>query len=77
MLELSRRLRDETGIGLVALSGGVFQNRLLSAQCETALAADGFTVLASGLVPANDGGVALGQAAIAGYTELRRRGDLD
>ena len=77
VLELSRRLRDETGIGLVALSGGVFQNRLVSAQCETALAADGFTVLASGLVPANDGGVALGQAAIAGYTELRRRGDLD
>ena len=77
VLDLSRRLRDATGIGRVALSGGVFQNRLLSAQCETALAADGFAVLASGLVPANDGGVALGQAAVAGYTELRRRGDLD
>ncbi len=77
VLELSRRLRDATGIGRVALSGGVFQNRLLSDQCETALAAAGFTVLASGLVPANDGGVAVGQAAVAGYTELRRRGDLD
>jgi len=77
VLELSRRLRDATGIGRVALSGGVFQNRLLSAQCESALAADGFDVLASGLVPTNDGGIALGQAAVAGYTELRRRGDLD
>jgi hydrogenase maturation protein HypF len=77
VLDLSRRLRDATGIGRVALSGGVFQNRLLSAQCEAALAAEGFAVLASGLVPANDGGVALGQAAVAGYTELRRRGDLD
>ncbi|MBN2203516.1 MAG: carbamoyltransferase HypF [Thermoleophilia bacterium] len=77
VLELSRRLRDATGIGRVALSGGVFQNRLVSEQCETILAADGFAVLASGLVPANDGGVALGQAAVAGYTELRRRGDLD
>jgi hydrogenase maturation protein HypF len=76
VLELSRRLRDETGIRLVALSGGVFQNRLLSESCEAALTADGFTVLASRLVPTNDGGIALGQAAVAGYTELRRRGDL-
>jgi hydrogenase maturation protein HypF len=77
VLELSRRLREATGIGRVALSGGVFQNRLLSEQCETMLDAAGFAVLASGLVPANDGGVAVGQAAVAGYTELRRRGDLD
>jgi len=32
-------------------------------------------VLAAGLVPVNDGGVSLGQAAVAGYTALKRRGD--
>ena len=60
----------------VALTGGVFQNRLLATLCEAALTGDGFSVLAAGLVPANDGGVSLGQAAVAGYTVLKRRGDL-
>jgi len=32
--------------------------------------------LTGGLVPVNDGGVSLGQAAVAGYTALRRRGEL-
>ena len=70
-------MRAATGLAAVALSGGVFQNRLLSDLCEAALAADGFDVLAAGLVPANDGGVSLGQAVVAGYTVLKRRGDLD
>ena len=45
--------------------------------CEDALTADGFAVLAAGLVPANDGGLSFGQAVVAGYTVLRRRGLLD
>jgi hydrogenase maturation protein HypF len=58
------------------MAGGVFQNRLLADGCEAALVAGGFEVLAAGLVPVNDGGVALGQAAVAGYTVLERRGEL-
>ena len=62
---LCRQLRDRTGIDQVALSGGVFQNdRLLSGLCK-ALEKSGFHVLTHRLVPANDGGISLGQAVIA------------
>lgn len=74
VLESSRRVRAATGLTAVALVGGVFQNRLLSEVCENDLGADGFELLPAGLVPGNDGGVALGQAAVAGYTVLQRRG---
>ncbi len=74
VLESCRRVRTGTGLAAVALVGGVFQNRLLSDLCENDLAADGFELLPAGLVPGNDGGVALGQAAVAGYTVLKRRG---
>jgi hydrogenase maturation protein HypF len=76
VLEVCRRVRAATGLATVAMAGGVFQNRLLADACEGALSADGFEVLAAGLVPVNDGGVALGQAAVAGYTSLKRRGEL-
>jgi hydrogenase maturation protein HypF len=56
----------ESGIGCVVLSGGVFQNRLLSETLATLLEKDGFTVYTHRLVPPNDGGLALGQAMIAG-----------
>ena len=76
VLDVCRRVRAATGLAAVAMAGGVFQNRLLADECEAVLAADGFDVLAAGLVPVNDGGVALGQAAVAGYTSLKRRGEL-
>ena len=49
----------------VVLSGGVFQNALLVDLCRRRLEAAGFVVLTNSLVPANDGGLALGQAFIA------------
>lgn len=63
---LCRQIRAETGLERVALSGGVFQNRLLSEQMVSLLAADGFQVFCHRLVPPGDGGLALGQAVIAG-----------
>jgi len=49
----------------VALSGGVFQNRLLSEAVATQLRATGLTVLQHRQVPANDGGIAFGQVLVA------------
>lgn len=63
--KLSRR-DDPAGARFdsIALSGGCFQNRVLFEEVTRRLEAEGFTVLSHALVPANDGGLALGQAAI-------------
>ena len=53
---------QETGIRKVALSGGVFQNRLLLELVDDGLTEMGFKVLKHSLIPPNDGGIALGQA---------------
>jgi hydrogenase maturation protein HypF len=76
-LESCRAARRDTGLSMVALSGGVFQNRLLTDLCEDVLTAERFTVLTHARLPANDGGLSFGQAVVAGYTVLRRRGLLD
>ncbi|MFQ3660884.1 MAG: carbamoyltransferase HypF [Chloroflexaceae bacterium] len=60
-----RLARERTGLEVVALSGGVFQNRLLLERLLPRLAADGFETLINRRVPPNDGGLALGQAAVA------------
>ena len=61
------RCREVTGIDVCALSGGVFQNTLLLKLCCEQLENAGFQILRHRLVPPNDGGIALGQAAVAMY----------
>ena len=66
---------QETGINRVALSGGAFQNRLLLTGMIKELEKKGFRVFSHTLAPCNDGGISLGQAAVAaercayGYAE--------
>lgn len=67
VLDVCRLLRAETGLREVALSGGVWQNVTLLEKCWRLLAQDGFTVYTHHQVPANDGGLALGQALVAAH----------
>jgi len=64
-IELVAEVAAETGLRTVALSGGVFQNQLLVESLAARLAADGHRVLLNERVPANDGGISYGQAAVA------------
>jgi hydrogenase maturation protein HypF len=59
-------IRRKTGLERVVLSGGVFQNKLLTEGILTLLTEQGFQVFIQRLAPPNDGGLALGQAIIAG-----------
>lgn len=67
VLSATRRIWNITGLETVALSGGVFQNRLLTEKVVQSLQDDSFTVLTHSRVPPNDGGLALGQAVIAAH----------
>jgi hydrogenase maturation protein HypF len=66
---MCKTIAKESKIKQVALSGGVFQNRLLLKLTLAALKREGFDVLTHRLVPPNDGGVSLGQAVIANFYE--------
>ncbi len=61
---LARRRHD---IGTIALSGGTFQNAMLADRTAERLSEDGFSVLLHRQVPCNDGGLCLGQAAVAAH----------
>lgn len=68
VIDLARHEASENpGLTTVALSGGVFQNDLLTRMTVAGLEGIGFEVLTHRRVPANDGGLSLGQAVIAGY----------
>jgi len=64
-LRVSCALREEHGIDAVALTGGVFQNALLSKLTKEKLEESGFRVYMNEKVPSNDGGISLGQATVA------------
>ncbi len=66
-LEVSRQMREKYDVNEVALSGGVWQNQLLLELTRGALVRDGFIVFTHQQTPANDGGLSLGQAAIANF----------
>ena len=65
------RLSVQTGITTVGLSGGCFQNRLLTERSLEALVAKGLSVLLHQDVPPNDGGLATGQA-VAALTKVQK-----
>ncbi|MCA1561219.1 MAG: carbamoyltransferase HypF, partial [Acidobacteria bacterium] len=58
-------LRRASGLDAVALSGGVFVNELLTSEADARLRAGGFHVYRHRVVPPNDGGLSLGQLAVA------------
>jgi hydrogenase maturation protein HypF len=64
---LAADLARRRGLDTVALTGGVFQNARLTDVVEAALVEDGFTVLVHRTIPPNDGGISVGQAAIAAF----------
>ena len=67
---MCKSIAEDTGLTKVALSGGVFQNRLLLKLATSALQKEGFSVIIHRLVPCNDGGISLGQAVIAHFASI-------
>jgi hydrogenase maturation protein HypF len=67
LVAMARLAGEVSGLKTVALSGGVFCNRLLAERTIGLLRENGFSVLYNTIVPANDGGLSLGQAAIAAW----------
>src|SRR5262249_19595317 len=65
-------LAKDGGIGTVALSGGCFQNKTLLELTAARIVRNGLNCLTQGEIATNDGGLSLGQAAIAAARELKR-----
>lgn len=65
MLKVVSGISEKTGLNKIVLSGGTFQNKILLALAENKLSEAGYEVYTHALVPSNDGGIALGQMAVA------------
>jgi hydrogenase maturation protein HypF len=65
VVRAAQSISERTGLGTVALSGGVFQNLVLLDRVVSGLEGAGLRVLVHSRVPPNDGGISLGQAAVA------------
>jgi hydrogenase maturation protein HypF len=66
------KIKKETGLNKVILSGGTFQNRFILKESEERLSGAGYDVFSSRDFPSNDGGIALGQMAIAARRRQKR-----
>ena len=70
LVEMAKRFRKQTGADKVVISGGCFQNRRLTEQLQRMFAEAGIPLFVPGRIPCNDGGVAVGQLAIAASQQL-------
>jgi hydrogenase maturation protein HypF len=70
IIETCQAISAKNGIKKAALSGGVFQNRLLLRKTIPLLESAGFEVYTHRQVPCNDGGISLGQVVIANFAPL-------
>jgi hydrogenase maturation protein HypF len=64
-----KMLREVNSINTVVLSGGVFQNDLLLSEVKSLLEQERFRIWTNAAVPPNDGGISLGQAALATFLQ--------
>ncbi|MDP2721367.1 MAG: hypothetical protein Q8O72_01305, partial [Bacteroidales bacterium] len=69
----AKTMRNKLKTNLIVLSGGSFQNRILLQKTENKLKECNFAVYSQEQVPSNDGGIALGQIAIAAQRRLHNR----
>jgi hydrogenase maturation protein HypF len=70
LVQLARLLREDSSINQICLSGGTFNNLLLFEAAVHKLESHGFDVFTHSEVPAGDGGLSLGQAAVAAHSAL-------
>ena len=74
IVEISERIRAGKNLNRVVLTGGCFQNRILSNHASNRLRSRGFHVFTHKNIPCNDGGISLGQAMIAATKEKANGG---
>ena len=67
MLQQARAIRSQHGVNTISLSGGVFQNRVLTERAMALLSDDGFSVHLPEMIPVNDAGISFGQVIEYGY----------
>jgi hydrogenase maturation protein HypF len=69
IVEVCDHLRRHTNLEQIVLSGGVFMNRILAVEATNRLVENGFQVYRQQVVPSNDGGLSLGQLAVAAASQ--------